>query len=170
MKVIISYHCSLKYDFEHVKILELNVYNRRPIKWTKGTKCRFCIESKTVNQSMPRLLCLIYFINFIYEWFIKAWNYQSWWVDRALIFIYSQDCPRQKYKKYHIYPIKSACQDKNHVTIQSEGFIEDLTLSTPVLLNLLSKLRKRDKMRGLPRILSLFRNEFINSILQEHEC
>ena len=30
-----------------------------------------------------------------------------------------------------------------------------------VLLNLLSKLGKRYKMRGLPSILSLFRNEFI---------
>ena len=29
-----------------------------------------------------------------------------------------------------------------------------------VLLNLLNKLRKRDKMLGKPRILSLFRNEF----------
>ena len=29
-----------------------------------------------------------------------------------------------------------------------------------VLLNLLSELRKRDKMRGLPNIVSLFRNEF----------
>ena len=29
-----------------------------------------------------------------------------------------------------------------------------------VLLNLLNQLRKRDKMRGLPRILSLFRNKF----------
>ena len=28
------------------------------------------------------------------------------------------------------------------------------------LLNLLNKLRKRDKMRGLRSILSLFRNEF----------
>ena len=33
-------------------------------------------------------------------------------------------------------------------------------MSAPVLLNLLNKLRKRDKMRGLPSILSLFRNEF----------
>ena len=30
-----------------------------------------------------------------------------------------------------------------------------------VLLNLLNKLGKRDKMRGLPIILSLFRNKFI---------
>ena len=29
-----------------------------------------------------------------------------------------------------------------------------------VLLNLLKELRKRDKMRGLSSILSLFRNEF----------
>ena len=28
------------------------------------------------------------------------------------------------------------------------------------LLNLSNELRKRDKMRGLPSILSLFRNEF----------
>ena len=33
-------------------------------------------------------------------------------------------------------------------------------MSAPILLNLLNKLRKRDKMRGLPSILSLFRNEF----------
>ena len=33
-------------------------------------------------------------------------------------------------------------------------------MSAHVLLNLLNKLRKRDKMRGLPSILSLFRNKF----------
>ena len=33
-------------------------------------------------------------------------------------------------------------------------------MSAHILLNLLSKLRKRDKMRGLPCILSLFHNEF----------
>ena len=33
-------------------------------------------------------------------------------------------------------------------------------MSAYVLLNLLNKLRKRDKMRGLPSILSLFRDEF----------
>ena len=33
-------------------------------------------------------------------------------------------------------------------------------MSAHVLLNLLNKLGKRDKMRGLPRILSLFHNEF----------
>ena len=32
--------------------------------------------------------------------------------------------------------------------------------SDRVLLNLLNELGKRDKMRGLPSILSLFRNEF----------
>ena len=34
-------------------------------------------------------------------------------------------------------------------------------MSAHVLLNLLNELRKRDKMRGLTSILSLFRNEFI---------
>ena len=33
-------------------------------------------------------------------------------------------------------------------------------MSAHVLLNLLNELRKRDKRRGLPSILSLFRNEF----------
>ena len=33
-------------------------------------------------------------------------------------------------------------------------------MSAHVLLNLLIELGKRDKMRGKPRILSLFRNEF----------
>ena len=33
-------------------------------------------------------------------------------------------------------------------------------MSAHVLLNLLNQLRKRDKMRGLLSILSLFRNEF----------
>ena len=33
-------------------------------------------------------------------------------------------------------------------------------MSAHVLLNLLNKLRNGDKMRGLPSILSLLRNEF----------
>ena len=33
-------------------------------------------------------------------------------------------------------------------------------INAHVLLNLIIKLGKRDKMRGLPSILSLFRNEF----------
>ena len=33
-------------------------------------------------------------------------------------------------------------------------------MSAHVLLNLLNELRKRDKMRGLPIILSLFRSKF----------
>ena len=42
-------------------------------------------------------------------------------------------------------------------------------MSAHVLLNLLlNMLEKRNKMKGLPHILLLFRK--INSILQEHEC
>ena len=33
-------------------------------------------------------------------------------------------------------------------------------MSAHVLLNLLNKLKKRDKLRGLPSILSLFHNKF----------
>ena len=33
-------------------------------------------------------------------------------------------------------------------------------MSAHVVLNLLNQMRKGDKMRGLPSILSLFRNEF----------
>ena len=33
-------------------------------------------------------------------------------------------------------------------------------MSAHVLLNFLNELRKRDKMRGLPNILSFIRNEF----------
>ena len=44
-------------------------------------------------------------------------------------------------------------------------------MSAHVLLNLLNKLGKRDKMRGLPSIFfSFFRTSLINSIIQEHEC
>ena len=39
-----------------------------------------------------------------------------------------------------------------------------------VLLNLLNQLWKRDKMRGLPIILSLFATGLINSIILKHEC
>ena len=43
-------------------------------------------------------------------------------------------------------------------------------MSANVLLNLLNKLRKRDKMRGMPSSLSLFATSLINSIIQEQEC
>ena len=43
-------------------------------------------------------------------------------------------------------------------------------MSAHVLLNLLNELRKRDKMRGLPSILTLFATSLIKSIIQEQEC
>ena len=43
-------------------------------------------------------------------------------------------------------------------------------MSAHVLLNLLSKLRKRDEMRGLPSILFLFATSLLGSRIQEHEC
>ena len=43
-------------------------------------------------------------------------------------------------------------------------------MSAHVLLNLLNELGKRDKMQGLPSILSLFCTSLINSIIQEYQC
>ena len=43
-------------------------------------------------------------------------------------------------------------------------------MSTHIFLNLLNEFGKRDKMRGLSSILSLFPMSLINSIIQEHEC
>ena len=44
-------------------------------------------------------------------------------------------------------------------------------MSAHVLLNLLNELGKRDKMRGLQSILSLFfATSVINAIIQEHKC
>ena len=44
--------------------------------------------------------------------------------------------------------------------IHSQLIYRGSYMSAHVLLNLLNELGKRDKMRGLPSILSLFRNEF----------
>ena len=84
-----------------------------------------------------------------------------------------------------IYP-KTACIEtkKFGSTINRESYI-----SVHVLLNVLNELSKRDKMRGLPSILSLFvcrafylffaaSNEYylyfatslIDSIIQERQC
>ena len=43
-------------------------------------------------------------------------------------------------------------------------------MSVHVLLNLLNKLSKNDKMQGLPSMLSLFKTNLITSIIQEQEC
>ena len=50
---------------------------------------------------------------------------------------------------------------ENIVIISIKGAINRGSyMSAHVLLNLLNKSGKRDKMRGVPSILSLFRNEF----------
>ena len=43
-------------------------------------------------------------------------------------------------------------------------------MSAHALLNLLNKLGKSDKMRGLPSLYLFFATSLINSIIQEHEC
>ena len=49
-----------------------------------------------------------------------------------------------------VQKVCTGCMDKNRGSY----------MSAHVLLNLLNELGKRDKMRGLPSILSVFRNEF----------
>ena len=60
--------------------------------------------------------------------------------------------------KFHEIP-SIACQQK-HENITQHTIYRGSYTSAHVLLNLLNELGKRDKMRGLPSILSLFRNEF----------
>ena len=43
-------------------------------------------------------------------------------------------------------------------------------MSAPVFLNLLNKLRKRDKMQGLTSIYHFIATNLMNSIIQKHEC
>ena len=43
-------------------------------------------------------------------------------------------------------------------------------MSARVLLNLLIKLGKSDKKRGLPSIYHFFATSLINSIILEHDC
>ena len=50
---------------------------------------------------------------------------------------------------------------KGHSELDDETRRWGSYMSAHVLLNLLNKLEERDKMRGLPSILSLFRDEFI---------
>ena len=55
-------------------------------------------------------------------------------------------------------------------TAKSPSLKRNLVHDCLCFIELINELPKRDKMRGLPSILSLFRNAFINSIPQEHKC
>ena len=57
-----------------------------------------------------------------------------------------------------------------HILYEICTDFEDLTRVLMFLLNLLNDLRKRDKMRGLPSILPIFRNEFNKFNKKELEC
>ena len=54
----------------------------------------------------------------------------------------------------------STTKIKGSAAVTQVGESRGSYMSAHVLLNLLNELGKRDKMRGLPSILSLFRNEF----------
>ena len=59
----------------------------------------------------------------------------------------------------------SGVGDKGIDTVNIDSY-----MSANILLNLLNELGQRDKIRGLPSILSFFAMSLINSITQEHEC
>ena len=56
------------------------------------------------------------------------------------------------------------------ILMQSFGNKQKILHECSCQLNLLNELRKRDEMRGLLSILSLFPASLINSIIQEHAC
>ena len=60
----------------------------------------------------------------------------------------------------HVVDFLQTCIDVDSRYIVWREINRGSYMSAHVLLNLLNKLEKRDKMRGLPSILSLFPNEF----------
>ena len=58
----------------------------------------------------------------------------------------------------NVNKIKVFCSEFN--SLMCDTIYRGSYMSAHVLLNLVNELGKRDKMRGLPSILSLFRNEF----------
>ena len=70
------------------------------------------------------------------------------------------------YISFLVFPRKRETEKSRKCNSYIQGRQEIISLnrgsymSAHVLFNLLNELGKRDKMRGLPSILSLFRNEF----------
>ena len=68
-------------------------------------------------------------------------------------------------------PPSGTTHDRLHILYMLCGCIHRGShTSAHVLLNLLIEFGKRYKIRGLPSILSLFRNEFNKLKKNEHEC
>ena len=65
--------------------------------------------------------------------------------------------------------VRANSKKTSNRTVDEIYLFRESNMSAHVLLNLLNELGKRDKMRGLPSILSLFRNEF-NKFIHEHSC
>ena len=61
---------------------------------------------------------------------------------------------------FYIIDNYSLCVNENLTFSAHNKINRGSYMTVHVLLNLLNELGKRDKMRGLPSILSLFRNEF----------
>ena len=68
---------------------------------------------------------------------------------------FHQCIARMLEQRVNAYMYKLTSRQQQHRIINRGSYMR-----AHVLLNLLNELGKRDKMRGLPSILSLFRNEF----------
>ena len=70
---------------------------------------------------------------------------------------------REPTGKSNVGPVVKEAKEGGNLTLRVKmefSIIRGSYMSAHVVLNLLNELRKRDKMRGLPSILSLFRNGF----------
>ena len=68
-------------------------------------------------------------------------------------FVFSDDYSNENFREMNALRVDTPGE-------QVRMLLRGSYMSAYVLLNLLNKLGKRDNMRGLPSILSLFRNEF----------
>ena len=68
-------------------------------------------------------------------------------------FVFSDDYSNENFREMNALKVDTPGE-------QVRMLLRGSYMSAYVLLNLLNKLGKRDNMRGLPSILSLFRNEF----------
>ena len=76
---------------------------------------------------------------------------------------------KKKVTEIHTNEVDSRVNGESGYAKKS-NLIRGFDTSPHVLLNLLNKLRKIDKMKACPVFYRFFPMSFINSIIQEHKC
>ena len=93
-------------------------------------------------------------------------QFEMLWIDITLIkiwlvFVLNETSKAKYFRSYNpIWSMPVIISERYNNSSQISFLYRGSYMSAHVLLNLLNELGKRDKMRGLPSILSLFRNEF----------